>query len=482
MKLDQHALVAVVGAGTMGAGIAQAAAIAGHRVVVVDASEVALRRASGSVVASLTGSVARKRISENDARAILDRIGWSISLDDAQDALLVVEAIVEDLAAKGKLFRRLAALVGPTAILASNTSSLSINALAAAVPSPERFIGLHFFNPAPVMKLVEVVAGRHTAPEVEQAATALMLAWGKRPVAVRDVPGFIVNRVARPYYAEGFTALAEGIAPDAIDRALISCGGFRMGPLALADLIGHDVNYAVATSVFEGYDGRTRFRPQPAQQALVAEGRLGRKSGGGVYDGTEVPATRFAPPAPAPSMIQVSAAGGTSVKLFREAGLVCHAQDALPYGTVKVDGVRFAMTDGRPLAVRDDVDALVDLARDFAVTNTIVLSARDERAEQAVAGLVQATGRSALVIADRPGMIVLRTLAQLANAAADAVADEVASVAAIDEAMTYGANHPEGPLHWAERAGTARVAAALRNISEATGDPIYRPAAVLARA
>lgn len=169
------------------------------------------------------------------------------------------------------------------------------------------------------------------------------------------------------------------------------------------------------------------------------------------------------------------------MKLFREAGLVCREDADLPYGFVSVDGTLLAMTDGRPLSARDDVDVLADVARDFAVANMIVLTARDDAAAAAIAGLVQATGRSALFIPDRPGMIVLRTLAQLANAAADAVADEVAPVAAIDEAMVYGANHPEGPLHWAERAGRTRVATALANIADTTGDEQYRPAELLAR-
>ena len=182
-----------------------------------------------------------------------------------------------------------------------------------------------------------------------------------------------------------------------------------------------------------------------------------------------------------PATIRVSAKGGTSVRLFREAGLVVREDNDLPFGFVCVDGVRFVMCDGRPLSARDDADVLADVARDFAVANTIVLTARDERSAAAVAGLVQATGRSALLVPDRPGLIVLRTLAQLANAAADAVADGVASVAALDEAMVYGANHPEGPLYWAERAGYARVAAVLANIAKATGDAMYQPAEMLRR-
>ena len=475
-------IVAVIGAGTMGSGIAQIAAKAGHRVVVVDANTDALRRGSEALGLSLTNAVVRGAMSEDDAASVMSHIGWSSDLADVAGAKLVIEAIVERLEAKAALFAALADRIGSDAILATNTSSLSIAALADAAPVPERFIGLHFFNPAPVMKLVEIVSGPATAAAVRDEVVALMRQWGKRPVEVRDVPGFIVNRVARPYYAEGFAAIEDGIEPNAVDHALTSCGGFRMGPLALADLIGHDVNFAVTESVHLAYGGKTRFRLQPAQRALVQAGKLGRKAGRGIYAGAVLPAPVFAAPGPTPSMIRVSARGGTSVKLFREAGLVCHEDTTLPHGFVDVDGVRLVMTDGRPLSGRDDVDVLADVARDFAVTNTIVLTARDARTAAVMAGLVQATGRSALVIPDRPGMVVLRTLAQLANAASDAVSDGVASVDAIDEAMVYGANHPEGPLHWTERAGPGRVGAALANIAAATGDDIYTPAARLARA
>lgn len=479
MQDDQKGLVAVVGAGTMGAGIALVAALAGHAVIVVDADQDALQRAGESTGKAVAKAVARGEITSEAAAATADRLRWSEELNDLQGAGLVIEAIIERAEAKADLFERVAALTGRNTILATNTSSLPIEALAERIEAPERFVGLHFFNPASVMRLVEVIPGSRTSAEVVSRATEMMRAWGKRPVIVRDVPGFIVNRVARPYYAEGFLAMSEGIAPATIDRALTSSGGFKMGPLALADLIGHDVNYAVAASIFGAYHGATRFRPQSAQRALVDAGRLGRKSGAGVYDGSSAPAALLAPSAPSPTSIRVAATGGTAVKLFREAGLICHDDPALPRGLVEVDGVRLAMTDGRPLSTRDDVDVLADVARDFAATNTIVLTARDERAGAAVAGLVQATGRSALFVPDRPGMIVLRTLAQLANAAADAVADDVASIDAVDEALTYGANHPEGPLHWAERSGFQRVADALVNIADATGDEIYRPASML---
>ncbi len=480
MQIGSDSVIAVIGAGTMGAGIAQVAAAAGHAVVVIDTQAAGLERGRAGVASSLAGLVRRGALDEAGRATIERRIRWSGEIADAAGAALAIEAIVERMDAKLGLLAALARIVGATAILASNTSSLSINAMAQALPEARRFIGLHFFNPVPVMKLVEVVPGDATDPAVTEAAIALMRGWGKRPVRVRDVPGFIVNRVARPYYAEGFLAWGQGIEPAAIDHALVSAGGFRMGPLALADMIGHDVNYAVASSVYESYGGKTRFRPQANQRALVEDGRLGRKSGGGVYAyGADLPKPSFAANGPAPEDIRVAAEGGTSARLFRDAGLPVREDDALPDGIVAVNGVRLAVSDGRPLAVRDDIDVLVDAARDFEVAGTIVMTARDPAAAAAAAGLVQATGRAALLIPDRPGMLVLRTLAQLANAAADAVADDVADAAAIDEALVHGANHPQGPLHWAERAGRRRVADVLANIADATGDTMYLPSASL---
>jgi 3-hydroxybutyryl-CoA dehydrogenase len=312
------------------------------------------------------------------------------------------------------------------------------------------------------------------------AALGLMSAWGKRPVKARDVPGFIVNRVARPYYAEGFAALGEGLPPADIDHALTAAGGCRMGPLALADLIGHDVNYAVARSVFEAYGGQTRFRPQPAQQALRDAGRFGRKSGSGVYDyAGERPSPGLAGPCAAPSGILVSdrqSALAPLAALARSAGLVVDTDPAIGADVLVIDGVRLALSDGRRLINRPDIDVLVDQARDFATANTLVVTATDAHSAYVAAGFAQAVGQSALFVADRPGMIVLRTLAQLANAAADAATDQVASLEGIDQAMMLGANHPEGPLDWARRYGAQRLVTVLGNIALEAGDALYHPA------
>lgn len=483
MDIQSNAVIVVVGAGAMGAGIAQVAAMAGHPVRVIDRDDAAIARGRASVDAGLASLVRRGALSQADQGAVAERILWATDLALASDAALAIEAIVERLDVKADLFAQLAAAAPPTAILASNTSSLSIEALAAAVPHPERFLGLHFFNPVPAMKLVEVIGASRTSAQVIEAASKLMRGWGKHPVAVRDVPGFIVNRVARPYYAEGFIALAEGTAPAAIDHALTAAGGFRMGPLALADLIGHDVNYAVAKSVYEAYDGATRFRPQASQQVLVEAGRLGRKSGAGVYDyAGDMPAANLAPRGARPALIIAASPAGELAPLVgaaRAAGLTVHFDTAFAEDLLEVDGIRIALGDGRALASRDDADVLLDTARDVASAKTLVMTAVDAHAASTAAGFIQAMGKSALLIADRPGLLVLRTLAQLANAAADAASDQVASLDGLDEAMVLGANHPQGPLAWTRRYGTQRLASVLTHIAAETGDPLYRPSPFL---
>ena len=465
--------VAVIGAGTMGSGIVQVAAAAGHEVVVIDRERDALVRGGQAFTGSLAALVKRSRISQNDADSIAARVSWSTELADAASCDLVIEAIVERLDIKRSLFTDLAALAGPATVLASNTSSLSIAAMADGLPHPERFVGLHFFNPVPVMKLVEIVAGPATDPTLVERMTALMQRWGKHAVAVRDVPGFIVNRVARPYYAEAFLALDEGIDPATIDAALTGGGGFRMGPLTLADMIGHDINYAAASSVFAAMQPHTRFRPQPNQARLVEQGLLGRKTGRGVYDYSADPAPVEAAVGQPAGEIDIAPDAGAFDWILQSTD--CRSNDQLSPGCISVDGVVMAYGDGRPLSQRADVDVLLDHAEDPAACPILIATARDPRSTEATGRLASRLGKRLVVLPDRPGQIVLRTLAQIANGAADAVEDDVASAPSIDDAMIYGANYPKGPIAWARGFGLAEVQQTLAHIASATGDALYEP-------
>ncbi|GLS99426.1 3-hydroxyacyl-CoA dehydrogenase [Sphingobium jiangsuense] len=479
MSIDRDSTVAVIGAGAMGSGIAQVAALSGHRAILIDASEAALDRSRAGIMAALDKLAQRGRFGAGERDAALRRLRWSTALEDAGPAALTIEAIVEDMQAKRQLFARLEGVVGADAVLASNTSSLPIAGLSAGLARPDRFLGLHFFNPVPAMKLVEVIAGPDTAPSLAARLSGLMEDWGKVPVRVRDVPGFIVNRVARPYYAEGFLALAEGIAPQAVDHALEAAGSFRMGPLALTDMIGHDVNHAVARSVYDAYAGETRFRPQPAQRALVDAGKLGRKSGAGVYDHrVALPAPDFIAPGEEVGPVAVAADHRGILPLVsavRDAGMELAEARDLPVDSLRIGAATLAPGDGRPLSSRPDVAILLDHVRDFAAAPTWVVTTRGEADAALAAAFAARLGKRLIAIPDRPGQIVLRTLAQLANAAADAVTDAVAEADGIDAAMRFGANHPEGPLAWARRIGPARLAGILRNIADATGDPLYAP-------
>jgi len=295
--------VAVIGAGAMGAGIAQIAAQAGHPVRLFDTRMGAAERAVKSIASTFETLAAKGKLDAADAAASSARIVAVHALGDCVSAALVVEAIIEDLAEKRSLLRELEKIVAPSTLLASNTSSLSITALAAGMRHPGRVVGMHFFNPVPLMKLVEVVSGLATDATTADTIAATAASWGKQPVRAASTPGFIVNRCARPFYGEALRLLSEGAADEAtLDALLREAGGFRMGAFELMDLIGNDVNFAVTRSVWEACYHDPRYAPSVLQQERVAAGFLGRKSGRGYFDY----APGAAPPSPSTLASQVA--------------------------------------------------------------------------------------------------------------------------------------------------------------------------------
>jgi len=286
MRFSKDTVVGVVGAGAMGSGIAQVAAVAGHKVILYDTNHAALEKAKANLVATIKKLEEKGKL--QNGQAIIDNFNYATELDAFSGCGLVIEAIIENLDVKKKLFGAIEQIVKPECVLASNTSSLSITSIAAACHKAERVLGLHFFNPAPLMALVEVIPAVQTEAALVEESRQLMEQWGKVPVIAKDTPGFIVNRVARPFYGEAIRIYEEGIADiPTIDWALTEIGGFRMGPFTLTDYIGHDVNYIVTETVFQSFFYDPRYKPSFSQKRLLEAGWYGRKTGRGFYNYAE---------------------------------------------------------------------------------------------------------------------------------------------------------------------------------------------------
>ena len=322
----------------MGAGIAQIAAQNGHEVIMNDTQRVALDRARKGHENIMARLVVKERVTPEESKATLKRIHYSTSLNDLCPCGLIIEAVIESIEVKQAIFKNLCELSENKAILASNTSSLSIASIGSVVKDPSRVVGIHFFNPAPLMPLVEIIPAVFTSNETVTEARAIIDSWGKVTVLAKDTPGFIVNRVARPFYGEAVRIYEEGIAdPATIDWAMTELGGFRMGPFTLMDFIGHDINYAVTESVFEAFYYDPRYRPNFTQKRMVEAGWLGRKTGKGFYSYQEG--------AEKPKPNEDAKLGGDILWRILVM-LINEAADALNLGVASKEDIDLAMTKG----------------------------------------------------------------------------------------------------------------------------------------
>ena len=493
--ISPDAVIGVIGAGTMGAGIAQVAAKAGHPVLLYDAFEGAAQKGFDGIKKGLNKLVERGKMAQADVDALLGRITLVGGLEAFAPARVVIEVIVERLDVKQSVFSQLEEICADDTILATNTSSISVTAIGSQLKRANNLVGMHFFNPAPIMKLVEVISGLDTDPNVADAIYELSASWGKKPVRAKSTPGFIVNRVARPFYAEGLRVLQEGGADEAtIDAVIREAGNFRMGPFELMDLIGHDVNFAVTSSVFAAYFNDPRFLPSLIQQDLVNAGHLGRKSGRGFYNysaDAEKPTPATADAAPAPHHVTIEGDLGVAeplVALIEQAGIsVSRAKEG--HGAILIGDTTLKLTNGQMTTVRSAEarkSNLIhfDLALDYTTSTRIAISAADQADNESLLkaiGLFQAIGKAVTVIDDVPGMIVMRTVAMLANEGFDAVNQQVCSEADVDIAMKGGVNYPFGPIEWANKVSLTVIQNVLDNLAAMYGEDRYRTSPLIRR-
>jgi 3-hydroxybutyryl-CoA dehydrogenase len=483
--------IAVIGAGTMGRGIVQLFAQAGHPVRCYDAAEGAAQSAIEFVRDLIDRAVSKERYSREQGDAIIARMSASTHIEDLAGCDLAIEAVVEDLGIKRELFRALEAVLGDTAILASNTSSLMIADIAAGCRRPERVAGLHFFNPVPLMKVAEVIAAVRTAPATVAALHSVVVGAGHRAVVAEDQPGFLVNHAGRGLYTEGLRILEEQVASvQDIDTLMREAGGFRMGPFELLDLTGLDVSGKVMESIYQQFYQEPRFRPSPLVAPRLGAGLYGRKTGEGWYRYSDNLKKQMAPTRPVPALnhellVWVDPAADDYERLqglVLEVGMTLHnlpdEADILLVQFWGDDVSRYCAAHGLDPTRTVAVDPLPGLENH----RTLMLSSvtRPEVRDAAWA-MLAAQDTPVTVINDSCGFVVQRVLATIVNIAADIVQRGIASVADIEDAVRLGLGYPQGPLSLGDAIGGKRVMNILTRMHELSGDPRYRPSPWLAR-
>jgi len=482
LDIQRPDLVAgVAGSGTMGRGIVQVLAQCGVRTLVFDAQPGAAAKAKDAIAKSLAGIAQKGRITQADADAALARIEIVDSLAALKPCHVVVEAIVELLAPKQELFKALEAVVAESCILASNTSSLSVTAMASACAKPGRVAGYHFFNPVPVMKIVEVVDGELTEPWVGDALVALARRYGHKPVRCKDTPGFIVNHAGRGYVPESLRVLQEGVADFAsIDRILVDAAGFRLGPFGLLDLVGLDIAHGVMKSMHGQYYGEPKYQPSFLSDPRVAAGLLGRKTGRGWYQYGKDGVAEKIPEIPVPSAKPNSVWCVPELKEFvskfanieSKPGGVCIVA---PLGD---DATTTALKLKLDPACTVAIDPLFGFTKRRTLMTTPVT--RPEVRDAAHA-LLAADGVPVSVIRDSAGFVAQRVVAHIVNVGCDIVQQRIASPEDLDSAVMLGLGYPKGPLGMGDAVGAPKILAILEAMQSFYGEPRYRPSPWLKR-
>jgi 3-hydroxybutyryl-CoA dehydrogenase len=498
-------VVGVLGAGTMGGGIAQLAGLAGARTLLHDPDRDALDRGVATLRANLDKGALKERWSPDDAAGAAARVEPASTLEALAPCDLVIEAAPESLELKRELFARLSEIVGPECVLATNTSSIPVTAIAAAAAGPERVVGMHFFNPAPLMRLLEVVAGAESGERALALARTMGAAMGKVVIDAADGPGFLVNRVNRPFSLEALRLVSERLASvEEVDRACRLGGGFRMGPFELMDLVGVDVGFDVARSFHEQSFGEPRWRPSPLTARLVAAGRTGRKAGRGWYDYRDGP---HRPPDPEPPSPGGGGGGGGEgsvvvagdlplAAILREraqaAGWEVSAEDADAFLIVDCGGAppsstpRAACCHAGSLAALDPTGEAVGFhALPPLAPGGLVELTRGPRSASAAAAAAErffaTLGLHTAWVGDAPGLALGRIVCQLINEAAFAVGEGVGTAADVDAGVLHGLNYPRGILDWADQIGLEHVLAVLDALAAEYREERYRAAPLLRR-
>ncbi len=482
-------IIGVVGAGVMGRGIVQLFAQAGHQVRLFDARAGAAAESKTIVTGLLERLVAKGALQADALARQIENMRVCAALPELASCDVVVEAIIEELGAKQSLFHELEEVVAGETILASNTSSLTVSAIAALCKKPERVAGLHFFNPVPLMKIAEIIPGIRTAPAVVDALRRLIEATGHKTVTASDQPGFLINHAGRGLYTEGFRIVEEQVADfAAVDRIMRDCCGFRMGPFELMDLTGLDVSGKVMQSIFEQFQQEPRYRPSSLVPARLAAGLFGRKTGEGFYkyDGAQkIEPNEPEPPAPGklgPVWVGEGERRAELLQILQQAGaeIVAQADAAaavvlMPWGE---DITTVALRLGLDASAAVGLDPLLHWDKRRVLMTSPVTNAV---ARDGIHALLAADGTKVTVIADSPGFVSQRVIAIIVNIACEIAQRGIARASEIDPAIRIGLGYPAGPLELGDRIGATKILHILGTIEQITGDPRYRPSLWLRR-